>query len=639
MHLEITDEEIEFAEQKLLPPNCHFDNERKVFIKDLSTLDLQAVPGSGKTTALLAKLLILESKMPFADDTGILVLSHTNVAVDEIKEKIGKIAPKLFQYPNYVGTIQSFVDTFLAVPCYTNSFHHVPYGIDDDLYYSACNYLLTNTYNAGSCWLNRKKFTAISTLFSLKYNKDFELTGINGLKDSESKAYKDIKDFKIKCIENGILHYSDAFNLASIYLETVPKIRELLCLRFKFVFVDEMQDMSDYQYNLLEQVFFNGDTKTVFQRIGDTNQAIYSENYSCTENFWILRNKVLQLNGSQRLSKNNASLVQRFAVFPQLIEGRMKSANGMEIDIKPYLIVYKKETINLVIEKFISIINELKDKSKIYKVKNERYAAIGWKKGDSDSEEKYNISSYWKEFEPVEIKSKTEYNTLKDYIIYYDKTCETFEAIRKNILNAFLKILRMEEKKSVNNLYYTKRSLIDYIRNTDLSFYKSFNLELLKSCKLVLLDKTEEALNCIRNFISVFISFMNIEINKSYDFIYSDETTSQTKKLIRYNNIFEKNGVSVQVKTVHSVKGQTYTGILYLDTFIYKFESEKLAPYFIGKSISDIPNENQRVKEAAKVVYVGFSRPTHLLCYAVQKENFENYLSTINHDEWNVIEI
>ena len=42
----------------------NFDDERLDFIKSFSTIDLQAVPGSGKTTALLAKLIILETKLP-----------------------------------------------------------------------------------------------------------------------------------------------------------------------------------------------------------------------------------------------------------------------------------------------------------------------------------------------------------------------------------------------------------------------------------------------------------------------------------------------------------------------------------------------------------------------------------------------
>ena len=111
----ISDDEIRNAEKILLPNGKEFDEERKAFIRNFNTIDLQAVPGSGKTTALLAKLLILERKLPFDDGSGILVLSHTNAAIDEIKEKIQKHCPKLFSYPNFIGTIQSFVDDFLAL--------------------------------------------------------------------------------------------------------------------------------------------------------------------------------------------------------------------------------------------------------------------------------------------------------------------------------------------------------------------------------------------------------------------------------------------------------------------------------------------------------------------------------------------
>ena len=84
----ITNEDIRYAQKILLPDGKKFDEEGITFIRNLNTIDLQAVPGSGKTTVLLAKLLILERKLPFADGSGILVLSHTNAAINEIKEKI-----------------------------------------------------------------------------------------------------------------------------------------------------------------------------------------------------------------------------------------------------------------------------------------------------------------------------------------------------------------------------------------------------------------------------------------------------------------------------------------------------------------------------------------------------------------------
>lgn len=146
--INITNSDIEYAEKILLPENHHFDDERLEFIRDFTSLDLQAVPGSGKTTALLAKLIILEKYLPLKDNRGILVISHTNTAVDEIKERIGNYCPKLFSYPNFIGTIQSFVDIHLAIPCFTNLYKSKPYRIDNEIYNERIkkkNYQLSGT--------------------------------------------------------------------------------------------------------------------------------------------------------------------------------------------------------------------------------------------------------------------------------------------------------------------------------------------------------------------------------------------------------------------------------------------------------------------------------------------------------------
>jgi len=132
--MQITDNDIKYAESILLEEGEHFDEQRKTFIKNLETIDLQAVPGSGKTTVLLAKLLILEKYLPFDNGSGILVISHTNTAVDQIADRIGKYCPRLFAYPSFVGTIQSFVDKYLTLPYYCNRYKEKPIRIDNDIY-------------------------------------------------------------------------------------------------------------------------------------------------------------------------------------------------------------------------------------------------------------------------------------------------------------------------------------------------------------------------------------------------------------------------------------------------------------------------------------------------------------------------
>lgn len=56
--IQITDEDIRWAEA-ILGKDIHFDEEHINVIKCIESKDVQAFPGSGKTTALVAKLAIL----------------------------------------------------------------------------------------------------------------------------------------------------------------------------------------------------------------------------------------------------------------------------------------------------------------------------------------------------------------------------------------------------------------------------------------------------------------------------------------------------------------------------------------------------------------------------------------------------
>lgn len=128
-----TDEEIKIAHDILLKGKKSFDTHRIDIIKENSSCYVQASPGSGKTTALLAKLMILANKMPLYSGKGVCVLTHTNVAIDEIKAKLGQKANVLFQYPNFFGTIQTFLHKYITAAAL-----HYFYGsqiayVDDDV--------------------------------------------------------------------------------------------------------------------------------------------------------------------------------------------------------------------------------------------------------------------------------------------------------------------------------------------------------------------------------------------------------------------------------------------------------------------------------------------------------------------------
>ncbi|HBC2029591.1 TPA: UvrD-helicase domain-containing protein [Clostridium perfringens] len=90
-NIDITEDDIRYAEEILFGKTNVFDYEERIpIIEDFNnSFDVNACPGSGKTTVLLAKLIILSRKMPLDNGQGICVLTHTNVAIDEIKNKLG----------------------------------------------------------------------------------------------------------------------------------------------------------------------------------------------------------------------------------------------------------------------------------------------------------------------------------------------------------------------------------------------------------------------------------------------------------------------------------------------------------------------------------------------------------------------
>jgi hypothetical protein len=186
----ITKEEIEYAEKILLPEGQSFDeDERRKIIREVKSCCVEACPGSGKTTVLIAKLIILANRMPLKNNKGICVLTHTNVAIEEIKKKLGAKSDVLFKYPNYFGTLQSFIDKYLAIPCYKEKYKRNIEMIDDayvDAIYSKIKYWngLYPTFMRCKVKVKSIKYNFETEEYSFgnvninKSNKDFHL--LNG---------------------------------------------------------------------------------------------------------------------------------------------------------------------------------------------------------------------------------------------------------------------------------------------------------------------------------------------------------------------------------------------------------------------------------------------------------------------------
>ncbi|MFI8440244.1 UvrD-helicase domain-containing protein [Streptomyces rochei] len=256
------------------------DAEQWDFLQSETTQDLQAAPGSGKTTLIGLKLALMADAWTSAT-CGVCVLSHTNTAKNEITDRVASLAAgrSLLRYPHFIGTIQSFVHTFLALPAVRTKGVEVR-SVDDAAFETAAIRLLQHSdYSILRSYVERQRDgTGIVTGATFAY-KDGELVVTGSTREppfrAETASGKQLSHLKRTLARRGVFRYQDMYAIAQQYLAKHPGIVPAVSARFPFVLLDEMQDTSTTQQELLDLVFAS--SPTVMQRVGDTNQGIYSD--------------------------------------------------------------------------------------------------------------------------------------------------------------------------------------------------------------------------------------------------------------------------------------------------------------------------------------------------------------------------
>jgi hypothetical protein len=171
-------------------------------------------------------------------------------------------------------------------------------------------------------------------------------------------------------------------------------------------------------------------------------------------------------------------------------------------------------------------------------------------------------------------------------------------------------------------------------------------LNLFAVCRSVMAGDTPGALAALRAYTTPFLQLFQRQVGASATFINGAPPTAAAAVPVTVpsNNIFTVNNINIQVGTVHSVKGQTHTATLYLESCYQRtvqgsgtHESERLAGYLLGQPRpAVIDNYSQ---QSLRMAYVGFSRPTHLLCFAVHRDRFAARLAGLDLNVWDVVDV
>ncbi|MBL0202402.1 MAG: hypothetical protein IPP81_20270 [Chitinophagaceae bacterium] len=94
---------------------------------------------------------------------------------------------------------------------------------------------------------------------------------------------------------------------------------------------------------------------------------------------------------------------------------------------------------------------------------------------------------------------------------------------------------------------------------------------------------------------------------------------------------------------------------MYIETSYHDYETKKLRVVaknatktkpeiilpnpLLGQEHSYREGKDSRAKESLKMMYVGFSRPTHLLCFAALKDNVGESLEEYIDAGWEIIDL
>lgn len=694
-----TDEELKIAHDILLKGKKPFDSTKVNIIKVDSSCYVQACPGSGKTTTLLAKLIILANKMPLPEGKGICVLTHTNVAIDEIKAKLGTKADVLFRYPNFFGTIQTFLHKYVTAAAL-----HYFYGsqiiyVDDEMsnavflkkYYklpiresklrgqifvrTASKEHIINAAEiealGGVDMLTdanviKKKKRVDKYIFQLKgynwsqiprkYRSSIQTKG-NSIQNSlilsfrvdwnsnkiitdsgsirvDSPSGTEYMKIKEEMFREGILSFQDAYDLAFRYIrEKKLDFSRFSDKRFKYLFIDEVQDCDGLQVDFIQKIF--DENKVVIQRFGDYCQAIYErDECSGSENDKLKENQVLYIHDSNRFGEKIAKPLRSLC-----IEDNHQLHGNEEVpSVKPIIITYENPL--SVLPKYVellgtTLIPEMDNRS-IMDIANQEkredplhrinVKACGWVGKKGASAQKRFIESYFPHFEKKNAGPRVEGVSFNEFIL--KNLHGTIKEHATSIIQGILKYLDLCEIRN-GNRRYTKTSFLEFLTATDIEQKENFLKEVMNWALLIAKSNSDDDINKIRSTIHRYITetilplYRKEETPDALSFFNAINETLSEDQTTEHRNVYHgDNGkIDIEVSTVHAVKGETHAATLYLETFYNKHhESDRLAEQFKGVAYT---GTNEDTLKNLRVAYVGMSRPRYMLCVAIQQDRFD----------------
>lgn len=626
------------------------DNSRFSILTSNDTLDVEACPGSGKTTLLVAKLAILSRKWDNRR-RGICVLSHTNVARREIEQRLSgtQEGRLLLSYPHFVGTIHGFMNDFLALPWLRSKSIPIKVINDEECIKRRQSKLSYKTRTAFQNDLNRIPLRVRAPDYSVG-DVSWARGGTLG---RDTDTYRDIqKACRLTTLE-GYFCYDEMFVWGNELLNNYPSIKEAIRARFPLLFIDEVQDTTEIQSNLLYQLFCEGNNPVVRQRFGDSNQAIYShasqEKDQTITDIFPNPKSLRNISDSHRFGPRIASLADPLALRSQGLTGcGSVITDNSGIDNHHAIFLFSEQSIRNVIPAYASYLIEVFCESKL---RSGTFTAIGAiHKSNGDDKVPRHVKHYWPYYDHQSTTTSTP-KTLYQYALLGMKLSSQYgenHYFAEKLSGGILHLVTILNP--VVKLHYQQRShrhlrqLLNNHPEMDQVYLNLIKLLVAEKSQLTPMRWTKECVPAIRTIAHTIANAPHID-SVAEDFLSCDvnlNISDLASSTIKAGNIFsyppENPKVNVRLGSIHSVKGETHTATLVLETFYRRHNLKYLKRWLLGKQKGgndEGPESLKRLKQH----YVAMTRPSHLLCLAMREDSLTSNEVSILRKNWRIANV
>ena len=614
--IRITDDDIAWVES-VMGHGIQFDESRRNVIKNLESVDVQAFPGSGKTTTLVAKLAILAKKWPYSN-AGICVLSHTNVAREEIEKRLGNTneGRKLLSYPHFIGTLHSFFDTFIVLPWLRSEGINLKM-IDSD-YVRSLRWKMLSP-NTRTYFSNNYKDEKICCYFDTWGNIDWKKKG---------KTRDELLGVIAESQQKGFYTFDEILYLAQKTLIENPSISEGMQERFPILFIDEAQDTKSLLWDLIYRTFPNDGVRTIRQGFGDSNQAIYNDINVTEAGTDFPRNPHLVLSESRRFDDRIACMANSVAVSKDQMHGTSNIFSTRAP--KHTIFLFPKEKASCVIDEFARLIlttftdEEIKSSAPI------GCHVVGMIHNKTDDTPPHHfpkgIYDYWPSYDSKKASKAVMQNYFIDYFRIGKSEFEHTGDI-SSMVSWLSKGLGRVINKAANKhaVAFSSNMLASILKLLPNEKHHSFRKAMQDLLLSEIHDETEW--DTVKEKIKKMLEFFNLSFNANVrsflkwtpiaDSNSKDDIPMSRENLYYYRDAETGRTVSLEFGSIHSVKGRTHLATLVLETFSGAHNIKSILGYLCGKSPRKLtPTNSKRLK----CQYVAMTRATTLLCMAIPIE-------------------